>query len=64
MTGSAKQSILFLLRHGLLRCARNDVDTPSRSRGAMRPRFDRTVPPKEGVGNAGCPVHPQPRVRK
>jgi hypothetical protein len=20
--------------------------------------------PKEGVGNAGCPVHPQPRVRK
>src|SRR5664279_5443618 len=22
------------------------------------------VPPEEGVGNAGCPVHPQPRVRK
>src|ERR1019366_468918 len=21
------------------------------------------LPPKEGVGNAGCPVHPQPRVR-
>src|SRR6266567_2108921 len=20
-------------------------------------------PPKEGVGNAGCPLHPQPRVR-
>jgi hypothetical protein len=19
-------------------------------------------PPKEGVGNAGCPLHPQPRV--
>src|SRR5665647_2758446 len=22
-----------------------------------------TSAPKEGVGNAGCPVHPQPRVR-
>ena len=21
------------------------------------------LPPKEGVGNAGCPWHPQPRVR-
>ena len=21
------------------------------------------LPPKEGVGNAGCPRHPQPRVR-
>src|ERR1700682_3605784 len=21
------------------------------------------LPPKEGVGNAGCPLHPQPRVR-
>jgi len=20
------------------------------------------LPPKEGVGNAGCPLHPQPRV--
>ena len=32
----------------------------------MRPRFAihfRSLKP-EGVGNAGCPVHPQPRVRK
>src|SRR5713226_5016934 len=21
------------------------------------------LPPKEGVGNAGCPLHPRPRVR-
>ena len=31
---------------------------------AQRARgIDKTSAPKEGVGNAGCPVHPQPRVR-
>jgi hypothetical protein len=55
------------------RFARNDgkcrrsanADTRSRSRGAMRPRFERNRTPlrTEGVGNAGCPVHPQPRTR-
>src|SRR5216684_2847203 len=30
---------------------------------ARRARGLQTVAPKEGVGNAGCPVHPQPRVR-
>src|SRR5207237_9018410 len=37
----------------------------SRSRGAMRPRFCKNRSPRktEGVGNAGCPMHPQPRVR-
>src|ERR1700693_3425210 len=37
-----------------------------RSRGAMRPSFAKTVSPLlgiEGVGNAGCPIHPQPRVQ-
>jgi hypothetical protein len=48
-------------------CARNDVrdrDTPSRSRGAMRPRFFKIfAPPRtEGAGKAGCPMHPRPRV--
>src|ERR1700730_5675066 len=40
--------------------------TPLHSRGARRPSFARkTVPRKtEGAGNAGCPMHPQPRVRK
>src|SRR5436190_7785246 len=35
------------------------------SRGAMRPRFCKNRSPRktEGVGNAGCPMHPQPRVR-
>src|SRR5450432_1633451 len=28
----------------------------------MRPRFAFIFRPKEGVGNAGCPLHPQPRV--
>src|SRR5258708_14882874 len=47
---ATKQSILFFTRRdGLLRCARNDVtpisDTTARSRGAMRPRFAKTVRP-------------------
>jgi len=31
-------------------------------RGAMRPSRCIYFSPKEGVGNAGCPLHPQPRV--
>src|SRR5260370_5814976 len=31
-------------------------------RGAMRPSGAFIFRPKEGVGNAGCPLHPQPRV--
>ena len=27
------------------------------------PEVLKNLPPREGVGNAGCPVHPQPRVR-
>src|SRR5882724_5145898 len=46
--------------------SRNDgflvPDTCSRPRGAKRPRRCLALPPKEGVGNAGCPLHPQPRV--
>src|SRR5260221_10422506 len=34
----------------------------SRPRGAMRPSRAFTFRPKEGVGNAGCPLHPRPRV--
>jgi hypothetical protein len=30
----------------------------------MRPRSCFIVPPEKGVGNAGCPLHPQPRVGK
>src|ERR1700692_2888518 len=34
------------------------------SRGADSARgIDKSSAPQEGVGNAGCPVHPQPRVR-
>jgi hypothetical protein len=39
------------------------TDTRPRSRGAERARVVHKPSPKEGVGNAGCPVHPQPRVR-
>ena len=49
----------------MLRCARNDVDivsdtTLSSRREALEVVMD--LPPKEGVGNAGCPLHPRPRV--
>src|SRR5258706_6779058 len=33
------------------------------SRGAMRPSRAKIFRPMKGVGNAGCPLHPQPRVR-
>jgi hypothetical protein len=38
-------------------------DTAPRSRGAVRPSHACLFRPTEGVGNAGCPMHPQPRVR-
>ncbi len=28
----------------------------------VAPELCLNVPPKEGAGNAGCPMHPQPRV--
>jgi len=37
-------------------------DGTSRSRGAMRPSSAKISRPLEGVGNAGCPLHPRPRV--
>jgi len=68
----------FLRRYGLLRgaCHRARIRatrwlamtanrnsrrtfTPSR-RNAPEPLIN--LPPKEGVGNAGCPLHPRPRV--
>jgi hypothetical protein len=68
MTGSAKQAIKQQERKGgLLRrfAPRNDVaqisDTPSPSRRSA-PELCMHLSPKEGVGNAGCPQHPQPRV--
>ena len=36
-----------------------------RSRGTLRPSYARIISPSkiEGAGNAGCPMHPRPRVR-
>jgi hypothetical protein len=44
--------------------ARNEMDTPLHSRGAMRPGFAKKVRllNPEGAGNAGRAMHPQPRV--
>src|SRR5712671_5373238 len=40
-------------------------NTPSRSRGAMHPRFAFISRPlkTEGAGNAGCALHPRSRVQ-
>ena len=38
------------------------LNTHSRPRRAMRPSRCMKFSPKEGVGNAGCPLHPRPRV--
>ena len=40
-----------------------NANMTSRPRGAMRPSRAFISRPKEGVGNAGCPLHPRPRVR-
>jgi hypothetical protein len=66
MTGSAKQSIEQQERkNGLLRFARNDGKSRRDSTSSRReaPEALINLSPKEGVGNAGCPWHPQPRVR-
>jgi hypothetical protein len=34
-----------------------------RPEGAARPSIEGAADPKKGAGNAGCPVHPQPRAR-
>ena len=53
-------------KDGLLRCARNDVPPVPHTTSPSRreaPEALMNLPPKEGVGNAGCPPHPRPRVR-
>jgi hypothetical protein len=49
--------------------SRRDISNSKRAfapRGAARPRICHLIAPQkmEGVGNAGCPMHPQPRVQK
>ena len=60
---ATKQS-MAAAKDGLLRFARNDEEsrhtfTPSR-RDAPESLIN--LSPLEGVGNAGCPLHPRPRV--
>ncbi len=61
-TGSPRASRAMTCESTARSCLSN---TPPHSRGAMRPRFGRTFVPRktEGAGKAGCPMHPQPRVR-
>jgi hypothetical protein len=43
-------------------CSNPIPDARSRPRGALRPSHAFIFRPIEGVGNAGCPLHPRPRV--
>jgi hypothetical protein len=47
---------------GALRSIRG-TNTNPHSRRALRPSFGRILRPAKGVGNAGCPLHPQPRAQ-
>src|SRR5260370_38223406 len=52
------------LENALVQFRTSEIDIRLQSRAAIRPRFGRTPSITEGAGNAGCPLHPQPRVRK
>src|SRR5437879_3186312 len=63
----AIHSSFFAQRDGLLRFAWLAMTVlwfwiRLRPRGVKRPRRCLYLPPKEGVGNAGCPLHPRSRV--
>jgi hypothetical protein len=69
MTGSAKQSIKPQRKYGSLRrfAPRNDGPDYKRAfaisrREAPESLMKLSPQKKEGVGNAGCPLHPRPRV--
>ena len=51
-------------RHGLPRCARNDVDMLSRSRGIFHPRFERFVALHLRRGRREDRVHAAPAVSR
>jgi hypothetical protein len=64
IASEAKQSILSLC--GEMDCfaplamtSKHTFATPRRD----APEALMNLPPKEGVGNAGCPLHPRARVR-
>jgi hypothetical protein len=43
-------------------CAFAFTNMTQHSRGVNRPSFEYLFRPTKGVGNAGRPMHPQPRV--
>ena len=69
IASEAKQSMLPRSKSELLRCfsPRNDVNSKYDSAISRRdaPELCVNCSPRknEGAGNAGCPMHPQPRVR-
>jgi len=48
-------------RPGMTEKANSKYGFATSPRHAPEPLIN--LPPKEGVGNAGCPMHPRPRVQ-
>ena len=63
--GNAATAKKIMMRGALSLCTRQFQMRVRAARGARRPSFCKNRSPRktEGVGNAGCPLHPQPRVR-
>jgi hypothetical protein len=60
-TGSSAEPVIGRRFAPTRRRMMTAADTLSRSRDTMRPSFAKTfAQKKEGVGNTGCPLHPQP----
>jgi hypothetical protein len=63
MNAGGYGSLLSQGRRGRIHFQEPTSNARSRSRGAMRPSRSFISRPLEGVGNAGRPLHPQPRVQ-
>ena len=62
MNAGGYGSLLSQGRRGRIHFQEPTSNARSRSRSAMRPSWCIYLSPLEGVGNAGCPLHPQPRA--
>src|ERR1700737_4159647 len=62
MPGSSSAKTRFALLPGHDECRHLDSRHTFRIPRREAPEALLYLPPKEGVGNAGCPLHPRPRV--
>ena len=63
MPGSSSAKTRFALLPGHDECRHLDSRHTFATSPRHAPEALMNLPPKEGVGNAGCPMHPRPRVQ-